>query len=411
LADLLEKVNITHDDEYEYHVLVIDDDPGILDLISGMLSDSYTMHLFKEPKLALEFFKGRTGHQKMSVVISDLRMPGLNGVDLLNHCRDHDPSALRLLLTGYSDTQAVIRAINETHIFQFIQKPIKEEDLRLTMHHAIKAWSLSKSHHSLVTDLKNLNAQLEAKVEERTRETQNLLRIICHDLATPASVINGSVHRLILKPNGDKEFRDKQIARIEFAGKSISEILHHVIAMQAFASNKRPMALKNVSVQEALDHCVILFKDQLEAKGVSLVLDIEENTITKTDSAVLRHHILGNLISNAIKFSYPDGHITVTSRVHWEEGEISIKVRDSGIGIPPGIMEKLFSSKDATSRKGTNGERGTGFGMPIVKSTLEKLSGTIKVESRDVESFPKNSGTTFEIRLPMAATKKFKKAS
>ena len=78
-------------------------------------------------------------------------------------------------------------------------------------------------------------------------------------------------------------------------------------------------------------------------------------------------------------------------------------VKDRGIGIPENIMENLFEPDQVSSRKGTEGEKGTGFGMPILKKFVEAHGGTVDVESKDIASYPEEHGTVIRVGVPKAA--------
>jgi signal transduction histidine kinase len=115
------------------------------------------------------------------------------------------------------------------------------------------------------------------------------------------------------------------------------------------------------------------------------------------DKSILLSNILSNILSNAIKFSYPGDKIEMEAKK--ENGKVKITMTDKGIGMPKNILDNLFHLNIPTTRTGTNNERGTGFGMPLVKSSVEFLGGKFYIDSRDKESFPANHGTECMIIL------------
>ena len=102
--------------------------------------------------------------------------------------------------------------------------------------------------------------------------------------------------------------------------------------------------------------------------------------------------LLRNLISNAIKFSYPGSNITISSKSNGQDVEIS--VADKGVGIEPDIIPQLFRLDVKYSTEGTAEEKGTGIGLVLCKEILDKLNGKIRVESQ------KGIGSTFTFTLP-----------
>jgi signal transduction histidine kinase len=108
--------------------------------------------------------------------------------------------------------------------------------------------------------------------------------------------------------------------------------------------------------------------------------------------------VFSNLVSNAIKFSHPKSTVVVS--VEREAEEIVIRVADRGIGMPPALLAKLFDLDAQTTRPGTDGRPGTGFGLRTVKSFVDLFGGRISVESNDENAFPENHGTVVTLRLP-----------
>jgi signal transduction histidine kinase len=107
---------------------------------------------------------------------------------------------------------------------------------------------------------------------------------------------------------------------------------------------------------------------------------------------IFSNSVINNVVSNAIKFSH-EGDIIRIDVQHLPEGNVCISVRDQGIGIPDSVMQALFGFEVQTSRTGTKGERGTGFGMPIAKLLLEKMDGSIAVKSKVMTKGSDDHGT------------------
>jgi signal transduction histidine kinase len=123
----------------------------------------------------------------------------------------------------------------------------------------------------------------------------------------------------------------------------------------------------------------------------------DENRFVMADPKILANQVFNNLISNAIKFSYPDSNIVVTAT---RESEVTtLRVADQGIGMPPELMARLFDLDAKTTRPGTDGEPGTGFGIRTVKSFVDLFGGEIEMSSRAEDLHPHDHGTTVSLRL------------
>jgi signal transduction histidine kinase len=126
------------------------------------------------------------------------------------------------------------------------------------------------------------------------------------------------------------------------------------------------------------------------------------------DPVFFQHSILNNLFSNAMKFSKPSGRIRL--EIVEQRNEVFIAIQDWGIGIPKALRRELFSTQGASSREGTAGEKGTGFGMPLVRTALQTMGGRIRVESRAAGEGSGESGTRVELWLPKAIVPKLSSA-
>lgn len=127
--------------------------------------------------------------QQVDLVVSDMRMPEMNGAQFLEKVRDRWPDTMRLLLTGHSDIQSILDAINRGEIYRYITKPWDDNDIALVVRHALERQALEREKRRLEAltqrqneELKALNAGLEAKVEERTADLKK-----AHDLLIAAN--------------------------------------------------------------------------------------------------------------------------------------------------------------------------------------------------------------------------------
>ncbi len=136
-----------------------------------------------------------------------------------------------------------------------------------------------------------------------------------------------------------------------------------------------------------------MFDMSAETKGITINNHIPENLRIQADENAL-NTILRNLISNAVKFTAPGG--TVHVKAETQNGQVLLRIQDSGIGMSPDKLQELFTLQPK-SNKGTGGERGTGLGLILVKELTERHQGQLIVESREQE------GSTFTVALPEAA--------
>lgn len=240
----------------------------------------------------------------------------------------------------------------------------------------------------------------QQEIEDKKEGIQNLICVITHDISTPLTVIIGRSNLLVHEPLTEKGL--VSVGKISKASYSISDIINNVRNLYATELGKNRIEIQDVEVLKLLEELKENFSEKLEAKKIDLhvVCDFEACPI-RANRDLLLHQILGNLLSNAIKFSPETSKISII--VEKKEGNALISIKDAGIGIPKDLLPKLFDMRSKTSRRGTSGEEGTGFGLPIVKTYVEKLDGKIEVVSQSAEDMAPVTGTTFILEFESVA--------
>ena len=177
---------------------------------------------------------------------------------------------------------------------------------------------------------------------------------------------------------------------------AIEGIIQQVRYWEVAQSGKMSLNVKEVSLNKSIEFVLDIFEEQIKKKNLEIILDVEgDNHSIKADKATLESQILSNILSNAVKFSENEGRIEI--KIHKVEEFHCVVIRDYGVGIPKSLLEILFDASKKTSRLGTAGELGTGFGMPIVKTYVEKFGGHMEISSVSKEVDEKSCGTTFKV--------------
>ena len=146
-------------------ILYIDDEEDNLLVFKAAFRRHYKVHTAQSGEEGLAILK----EKDVSLVITDQRMPRMTGVQFLQHLPE-DKDLIRMILTGYSDMESVIEAINTGKVYRYIVKPWDKEELKMTMDNAIEAFRLRRANKQLIQELKNANEDLEQKIVERTLE-------------------------------------------------------------------------------------------------------------------------------------------------------------------------------------------------------------------------------------------------
>jgi signal transduction histidine kinase len=254
---------------------------------------------------------------------------------------------------------------------------------------------ISDAWQNLVDTASNAVAG-ETVAKLRLSEKQRLVRLLVHDINNPLTVIKS-----LAMMQSNKFSEDPAWNKMARAAKHIDDMVQRVKMLEAAESGKVEVARSSVSLRDVLSELQFLFEERAATKGITLTTRFETsdpNPKVEGDGPLLIHSVFSNFVSNAIKFSHADSTIEITC-ADAPDGEVVVSVKDNGIGMDKQLIAKLFSDMAQTNRGGTSGETGTGFGMPLALSFLNKMGGHIEVTSVTNESGQGASGTTFHIYL------------
>lgn len=248
-------------------------------------------------------------------------------------------------------------------------------------------------------DKNRINRKLQdqkKELEESNAVKNKLLSIVAHDLRTPLSAMTGILELVREQSLTEEEMREL-FTEMEFSLQQNMNIMENLLVWAKQQMNGLQISKSELNVHEMVADIMESHRFNARHKQIAMENKMEEDLVVEVDYDLLKL-VMRNLISNSIKFSGAGDTITVEG---FEEGdEVRLKVKDTGIGIPEEIQDKIFES-DLNSRKGTRDEKGSGLGLNLCKEFIEKQGGSIHFESKEGE------GTTFYITLPASGS--FKK--
>ncbi len=236
----------------------------------------------------------------------------------------------------------------------------------------------------------------EREIDRQKERFEGLLGMVIHDMATPLLVIESSARAALSK----SEQTAQHLERIVRHCGNLVDLLGGIREMKAVADTKLEVMTEcsdlNALLQEACESC----RERAEKKGIKLSFESSstEGLAVMVDPGVFKNSIIGNLLSNAIKFTERGKSVTIG--IIEGRSDVVIEVKDQGVGIPAEILALLFECNAKTTRFGTEGEKGTGYGMVLVKQWTEAMNGKIEVHSRTFQLGKGESGTTFRLIFP-----------
>ncbi|MBF0315064.1 MAG: hybrid sensor histidine kinase/response regulator [Oligoflexia bacterium] len=380
-------------------VYIVDDmKVNIMILEKALAKDQYDVFSFTDPVEALSMME----EILPDVFLLDVEMDKLNGFDFCSRIRQHPilKDAPVIFITSLDDTESLERALAVGGT-EFLNKDVNPYELKLRINNILHLCFLTKE----LKEQSNLLAQ-------KSDSYRVLVRLLCHDIANPLTMQNLYLEKMMNTPHYHTEGSIKKaIDSINKSQMQIISIIEHVRQISAMEDGKFVLNLSPVKIAEIFDEVAFTFESSLQNKNVELKFSNQcpQDLCVMVEKTSFTHQVIANLISNALKFSFPGRKINVdcslgSGNSNEQKDRVIITVADSGIGIPKKMIEDLFKAHVKTTRVGTGKEKGTGFGLPLVKNYLEKYGGTIRVDSKSQEDGYEESvcGTTFTLSLKRA---------
>ncbi|MCC6601448.1 MAG: hybrid sensor histidine kinase/response regulator [Crocinitomicaceae bacterium] len=315
---------------------------------------------------------------EVQLILSDQKMPDISGVEFFELTYPDFPDAVRILVTGYADMEAVIDAINKGHVYRYVTKPWNENDFRVTMLNGVEKWRNAK-------ELRSKNEKLERAVDE----LEKFVYSASHDLRAPVVSIMGVTNLAKSENLGEKA--SEYFSMIEQSTGRLDSFLQNLI--HYYQNLKSDEIKTEIDFNLLLDQLIEKYRPLENASSVNVTKDISTAGKFVTDEHRLSM-VLGNLISNALRFrdSAKDQN-NVEIHVVQTSDRAVIRIIDNGVGIDKDKLPHIFDMFYGTSEL----SKGTGVGLYIAKEATRRLNGKLSVTS-DLES-----GTRFTIEIPNRA--------
>lgn len=405
-------------------VLVIDDNESIhgdfrriLDVAQNDALDDFEADLFGDtahesikPRALLEFhldfaFQGDVAIEKVqkacaegqpySVVFVDIRMPpGMDGVTTLQRIFEVDREVQGVLCTAYADMSwvEILERLSDAARFLVLKKPFQAIEVRQLATALSAKWIQQRINAQTQREL----VLAKEAAEAGARAKAQFLATMSHEIRTPMNGVIGMTEVLLDTPllASQRELVDT----IRTSGDVLLRILNDVLDFSKIEAGQLALDEQPFELRACIDEAVVVMTYQVSAKGLELVAVVAPDVppFVQGDAMRLRQ-VLINLIGNAVKFT-PKGDVSieVTARPHESDANrrrLQFRVRDTGIGISPEGVARLFRSFSQVDISITRRFGGTGLGLAICKQLVELMGGRIWVESQE------GQGTTFLFTL------------
>jgi len=370
-------------------VLLVDDEAGIRKVLGIALADSgYEVTTAENGEAALSLFR----ELKPPIVLTDIKMPDMDGIELLQHIKAESPDTEVIMFTGHGDMELAIKSL-KYDATDFVTKPINDEILEIALKRARERIHLRRQ-------LREHTENLERLVEEKTRDLLEAERMaavgqtvaeLSHTIKNIANSLKGSIFVLGKGVELDeKEYILEGWRMVESNVEKIKNLSLDLLHYGKYAKAQLSRCDPNRPAEEVLQLMAAKARDD----GVRLEAELSPDLATVRMDPDGIQRCLMNLIGNAIDACRDNAACSRDKQVGLRTlalkgGGVEYQVCDNGCGMDGDVQQRLFQSFFST--KGTEG---TGIGLMMTKRIVDQHQGTVEVKSRPGE------GTTMTIRLP-----------
>jgi CheY-like chemotaxis protein len=354
-------------------ILVVDDNPRNLQLLGTILTENdYETAVFLSGAQALEFAQ----KELPDLILLDIMMPEMDGYEVCVRLKKEERTRdiPVIFLTAKKEPEDVVMGF-DTGGADYVTKPFNQVEL------------LARIQNQL-----EIKMGREIVVQQRNRNRE-LLHVLFHDLKNPLCHIVSVLDMI----NDDETLFEKMLPYLRISAANGLDIIKLVKEISILDEGKADLELASYRLIDLVEEAVSILYNQRSTKSIQFKIDIDSTLMVVVERTSFINSVLNNIFTNAIKFSFENSSVRVYAR---QDGDkIILTIRDEGIGMPAPILRDIFDINKATSRNGTAGEVGTGFGMPLVKKFLSAYGGDIEISSTEKTEQSGGHGTEIVLTI------------
>ncbi|MBZ5640446.1 MAG: hybrid sensor histidine kinase/response regulator [Acidobacteriia bacterium] len=359
-------------------VIVIDDDEIMLLSCSEILTRAgFEVETFAGGEEGI----GRIEEAPAALLFVDLKMPRIDGMEVIRRVRQIDPSMVIVVITGYATIATAVEAM-KAGAYDFLPKPFTLDEFSVILNRGVERWRLARESERL---------RLEKEDAQR-----KFVTFVSHQLKTPVVAVKQYLDVLLYTSRDELTERAQEwLRRSQLRLGEMLAIIQDWLDLSKLEHGQLVRGDASADLRDVVQGVVQGQAVAAEKAGVAVeVVGPPQLPAVCGDSGSLSM-LVANLVGNAVKYNRVGGKVAI--RMSAVDDAVVVEVEDTGIGIPTASLDQLFQEFYRVKAASTAGIPGTGLGLAICKKIVSELGGDITVRSRE------GVGTTFTLRLPVHA--------
>ena len=355
----------------KHTILCVDDEIDNVDALERLFRKKYNVLKAVSGDEGLVHVQDNLGTKNpVALIISDQRMPGKTGVEFLRETIALSPETIRILLTGYTDIDSVIAAINSGEVYRYITKPWDPVDIVNTVDKALEKYELSAELEIKNRELRQALDELKVLDESKNK----FMILINHELKTPLTVML-SFSELLKETELDEE-QKMFLKRIIESSERLKRMVDDAMLFVSAEVGQLKISRKKIDLTKITDRISAKFQEETEKKGQNIEVDFESASV-KADPKVMEE-VLDRLIHNAIKFGKEKSTVRVVSET--DSDQMHIYVENEGKAVSKKIIaavNKPFNLDEDIMKH----SEGLGLGLSLSQALLKAHESGLEFET------------------------------
>lgn len=356
-------------------ILCVDDEPHNLDALERILRKDYNVLKAENGIDALTILNADL-NKEIFIIVSDQRMPQMTGVEFLEKSIQSHPHSIRILLTGFSDIESLIEAINQAQIYRYLTKPWEPIDFKMTIDSALAKYNSQ-------IELREKNKKLEAALDELKildEAKTKFMVLINHELKTPlTSIINYSS---LLQSEINNDEHQIYINKIITQTEKLKKITTETLALIQSELHQIQINFSEIKISEVKSLISLENMTNIDNKKINFQFEhslANPSEAIKTDKSLLKE-ILNRIIENALR--HAPNNSDVKLKTYNKTSRYVFEISNSGPPIPKEIEERIFQPFFINENM-MNHSKGLGLGLTLAQSFLKNLNSELKLIQSD----------------------------
>lgn len=365
-------------------ILVIDDEQNIRATLEEFLNLSgFEVDSAENGAEGLDLL----GRNEYDLVVSDVRMPGVDGIAVIEWMKETCPGVPVIIMSGHATVESTLRALR-LGAYDYLLKPFTLDEMQRTIGNCLEKRRLERKNVEL--------EQTNERLREIERIKDDLLSTLSHEFRTPLTAMKGFL--MLMAHQGEDNLRPDQAHALDAIRANVRRLdmmIGNLLTLTESQDGAYQPVLAPVALGEFLEEYLegrdassrsFRVETDPEAEAASVLLDCGRFPL-----------VLDNLLDNAFKFERETGKADVRLRTHVRNGRIEMEIHDDGIGVADSLEDKLFERFSQADMTSTREHQGAGLGLAVVREIVQAHQGDVRMVP------PALGGVSVRVSLPLAS--------